>query len=64
MQTNEVEEVSEGLISRLKAEKEELESQLNKEKSQSLELKQELIEAESKNTELYKVKKKLFNFYY
>ncbi|KAL4556292.1 hypothetical protein LXL04_038939 [Taraxacum kok-saghyz] len=53
-QINEVEEVSEAFISALKAEKEELESQLNKEKSQSIELKQELIEAESKNTELYK----------
>ena len=47
--------MSERFISVLKAEKEELESELNKEKSQSLELKQELIEAESKNTELYKV---------
>lgn len=53
-QTNEAEEVSERFISGLKAEKEELESTLSKEKSQSLQLKQELIEAESKNTELYK----------
>ncbi|KAI3770679.1 hypothetical protein L6452_01820 [Arctium lappa] len=53
-QTNEVNEVSERMIAALKAEKEELESALNNEKSQSLQLKQELIEAESKNTDLYK----------
>ncbi|XP_024966882.1 acyl-CoA-binding domain-containing protein 4-like isoform X2 [Cynara cardunculus var. scolymus] len=49
-QTNQVNEV----IAALKTEKEELESALDKEKSQSLQLKQELIEAESKNTDLYK----------
>ncbi|KAI3676045.1 hypothetical protein L1987_85641 [Smallanthus sonchifolius] len=50
----EVNEVSERSIAALKAEKEELESALNNEKSQSLQLKQELIEAESKNADLYK----------
>ncbi|KAI3694967.1 hypothetical protein L1987_77953 [Smallanthus sonchifolius] len=53
-QKNEVNEVSERGIAALKAEKEELESTLNNEKSRSLELKQELLEAESKNTDLYK----------
>ncbi|XP_071701077.1 acyl-CoA-binding domain-containing protein 4-like [Rutidosis leptorrhynchoides] len=53
-QTNEVNEVSELSLAALKAEKEELESVLSNEKSQSLQLKQELIDAESKNTELYK----------
>ncbi|XP_010524874.1 PREDICTED: acyl-CoA-binding domain-containing protein 4 isoform X1 [Tarenaya hassleriana] len=38
----------------LKTEKEELEASLNKEKLQSLQLKQELAEAESRNTDLYK----------
>ncbi|KAJ0734561.1 putative acyl-CoA-binding protein, ACBP [Helianthus annuus] len=50
----EINEVSERSIAVLKAEKEELESALNNEKSQSLQLKQELIEAESKNADLYK----------
>ncbi|KAK9054803.1 hypothetical protein SSX86_025882 [Deinandra increscens subsp. villosa] len=50
----EVNEVSERSIAALKAEKEDLESALNNEKSQSLQLKQELIEAETKNTDLYK----------
>ncbi|KAI3786792.1 hypothetical protein L1987_40767 [Smallanthus sonchifolius] len=53
-QTNEVNEVSERAIAARKAEKEELESTLHNEKSRSLELKQELLEAESKNTDLYK----------
>lgn len=39
----------------LKAEKEELESSLSKEKLQSIQLKQDLTEAESQNTDLYKV---------
>ncbi|KAI9084784.1 hypothetical protein K1719_033190 [Acacia pycnantha] len=42
------------LISTLKAEKEELESSLSKEKIQTIQLKQELEEAEARNTELYK----------
>ncbi|XP_007030970.2 PREDICTED: acyl-CoA-binding domain-containing protein 4 [Theobroma cacao] len=48
------EETSERIIATLKVEKEELESSLNKEKLQSLQLKQELAEAEARNTELYK----------
>ncbi|XVE63044.1 hypothetical protein DITRI_Ditri06bG0168100 [Diplodiscus trichospermus] len=48
------EETSEHIIATLKAEKEELESSLNKEKLQSLQLKQELTEAETRNTDLYK----------
>ncbi|CAI9769014.1 unnamed protein product [Fraxinus pennsylvanica] len=42
------------LLATLKAEKEELELSLNKEKMQTLELKQELMEAETRNTDLYK----------
>ncbi|KAL2345678.1 hypothetical protein Fmac_006963 [Flemingia macrophylla] len=42
------------IISVLKAEKEELESSLSKEKLHGLQLKQELAEAESRNSELYK----------
>ncbi|ESW19030.1 hypothetical protein PHAVU_006G090700 [Phaseolus vulgaris] len=42
------------VISVLKAEKEELESSLGKEKQHALQLKQELAEAESRNTDLYK----------
>ncbi|KAG6702200.1 hypothetical protein I3842_07G020800 [Carya illinoinensis] len=42
------------LLATLKAEKEELESSLSKEKIHSLQLKQELSEAEIRNTELYK----------
>ncbi|KAL3538125.1 hypothetical protein ACH5RR_001491 [Cinchona calisaya] len=49
-----VEEISEHLISALKAEKDELESSLNKEKLQTLQLKQELTDAETRNTDLYK----------
>ncbi|KAK8633636.1 hypothetical protein V6N13_014479 [Hibiscus sabdariffa] len=48
------EEASERSIATLKAEKEELESSLNKEKLQSLQLKEELTEAETRNTDLYK----------
>ncbi|XP_022742190.1 acyl-CoA-binding domain-containing protein 4-like isoform X2 [Durio zibethinus] len=48
------EEISECMIATLKAGKEELESSLNKEKLQSLQLKQELEEAETRNTDLYK----------
>lgn len=46
---------NEHLIATLKAEKEELESSLSKEKVQTLQLKQELAEAETRNTDLYKV---------
>lgn len=55
LQIVEINEVSERSLAALKAEKEELESALNNEKSQSLQLKQELIEAEAKNADLYKV---------
>lgn len=43
------------LVSVLKAEKEELESSLSKEKQHALQLKQDLVEAESRNSDLYKV---------
>lgn len=43
------------IVSVLKAEKEELESSLSKEKLHTLQLKQELAEAESRNSDLYKV---------
>nr|XP_029116763.1 acyl-CoA-binding domain-containing protein 6 isoform X2 [Elaeis guineensis] len=48
------EETSERLVATLKAEKEELEATLNKEQLQTLQLKQELTEAESRNAELTK----------
>nr|GMD48125.1 acyl-CoA-binding domain-containing protein 4-like isoform X2 [Ipomoea batatas] len=54
MQVKKVEETSEHLLSALKAEKEELESSLNKEKLQTVQLKQELADAETRNTDLYK----------
>ncbi|KAK9215577.1 hypothetical protein WN944_007582 [Citrus x changshan-huyou] len=47
-------ETTEHLMATLKAEKEELESSLSKEKLQSIQLKQDLTEAESQNTDLYK----------
>lgn len=47
-------ETTEHPIATLKAEKEELESSLSKEKLQSIQLKQDLTEAESRNTDLYK----------
>ncbi|XP_024960077.1 acyl-CoA-binding domain-containing protein 4-like [Cynara cardunculus var. scolymus] len=53
-QTVKVDEVSEQSIMALKAEREELESSLSKEKSESLHLKQELLEAESRNADVYK----------
>lgn len=53
-QKNKSEQTKE-LVSTLKAEREELESSLNKEKIHSLQLKQELADAENRNTELYKV---------
>lgn len=43
------------IVATLKAEKEELESSLSNEKMHSLQLKQELSEAENRNAELYKV---------
>ncbi|CAH9073741.1 unnamed protein product [Cuscuta epithymum] len=47
-------EVNEHVLSALKLEKEELESSLNKEKMQTLQLKQELADAETRHTDLYK----------
>ncbi|XP_052193414.1 acyl-CoA-binding domain-containing protein 4 [Diospyros lotus] len=49
-----VEESNERLLAILKAEKETLESSISKEKMESLQLKQELAEAETRNTDLYK----------
>ncbi|OAY82431.1 Acyl-CoA-binding domain-containing protein 4 [Ananas comosus] len=48
------EETSEKLLEALKAEKEELEATLNKEQLQTLQLKQELADAENRNSELTK----------
>ncbi|KAK8712522.1 hypothetical protein V6N13_147761 [Hibiscus sabdariffa] len=48
------EDTSEHIITTLKAEKEELELSLNKEKLHSLQLKEEIIEAETRNKDLYK----------
>ncbi|KAM7277654.1 hypothetical protein ACFE04_004788 [Oxalis oulophora] len=45
---------SDNPLATLKAEKEELESSLSKEKMLTLEIKQELAEAENRNTDLYK----------
>lgn len=55
MQKFEGEETTERIIATLKVEKEELESSLNKEKLQSLQLKQELAEAKVQNSDLHKV---------
>lgn len=49
-----VEEGSENLLLSLKLEKEELESSLDKEKLQTLQLKQELADAETRHVDLYK----------
>nr|XP_009802411.1 PREDICTED: acyl-CoA-binding domain-containing protein 4-like isoform X2 [Nicotiana sylvestris] len=51
---NKVEETSECLLAALKAEKEEVESSLSKEKLQTLQLKQDLTDAEAHNSDLYK----------
>ncbi|KAF8387811.1 hypothetical protein HHK36_026469 [Tetracentron sinense] len=50
------EETGEQLIASLKAEKEEFEASLAKEQMQSLQLKQELAEAETRNTDLTKAR--------
>lgn len=55
MQRSKGEKSSEHVLASLRAEKEELESSLNKEKMQALQLKQDLVEAETRNTDLYKV---------
>jgi hypothetical protein len=49
-----VEGNSERIIATIKSEKEELEASLNKERMQTLQLRQELGEAELRNTDLYK----------
>ncbi|KAK8633262.1 hypothetical protein V6N13_014108 [Hibiscus sabdariffa] len=51
---SEREKTNEHIIATLNAEKEELESSLNEEKLQSLQLKQQLTEAKTRNMELYK----------
>lgn len=53
-------ETNDRLLVALKTEKEELESSLNKEKMHTLNLKQELTQAETRNTDLYKVNLLLF----
>jgi hypothetical protein len=55
MQKSKGEQSNIHLVANLKSEKEELESLLSKEKMHSLQLKQELSEAENRDTELYKV---------
>lgn len=54
-QTTKVEETNDRLLAALKADKEELESLLSKEKMQTVNLKQELTEAENLTTDMYKV---------
>lgn len=54
-QVNKVEENSEHLIASLKEEKDEIELSLSKEKQLTLQLKHELAEAETRNSDLYKV---------
>ena len=49
------------LVATLKAEKEELESLLSKEKMHSVQLKLELSEAENRNNEVYKVTSCTYN---
>ncbi|KAG7556688.1 Acyl-CoA-binding protein ACBP [Arabidopsis suecica] len=49
-----VEGKAERIITTLKSEKEEVEASLNKEKIQTLQLKEELAEIDTRNTELYK----------
>ncbi|MBA0875793.1 hypothetical protein Goshw_006575 [Gossypium schwendimanii] len=51
---SECEKTNERIIATLKVEKQELESSLSGEKLQSLQLKQQLLEAETRNAELYK----------
>ncbi|KAG8479593.1 hypothetical protein CXB51_029366 [Gossypium anomalum] len=51
---SECEKTNERIIATLKVEKQELESSLSEEKLQSLQLKQQVLEAETRNAELYK----------
>lgn len=53
-------ETSEHYIAALKSEKEELEAEIAKEKLQSLQLKQELVEAETRNTDITKASISVF----
>ena len=55
MQTIRSELSGDRLIATLKKEKEELDSELNKERLQNQQLKKELAEAETRNTDLYQV---------
>ena len=55
MQKSKGEKSSEHVLASLRAEKEEVESSLSKEKLQSLQLKQDLADAEARNIDLYKV---------
>lgn len=54
MQNIKSEETNERLIAALKADKEEMETALTMEQLQSLQLKQQLAEAETRNTDLTK----------
>jgi hypothetical protein len=54
-QKNRSDEANEQLLAALKAEKEELEATLNREGLQTVQLKEEITEAEARNTELTKV---------
>jgi hypothetical protein len=54
-QKNRNDEANEQLLAALKAEKEELEATLNREGLQTVQLKEEITEAEARNTELTKV---------
>jgi chromosome segregation ATPase len=53
-QEGKVEGKADRIITTLKSEKEEVEASLNKEKIQTLQLKEELAEIDTRNTELYK----------
>ena len=64
MQKSRGKNFNEHLVATLKADKEELESSLSKEKAQSLQLKQELSEAETRNTDLYKVGILFFSYFF
>lgn len=61
------EETNERIVGALNAEKDELEAALNREQIQTLELKQQLAEAETRNMDLTKVKQNeiicYFSFY-
>lgn len=53
-QKNSADDTSEQLLAALKAEKEELEATLNREQLQTVQLKEEIAQAESRNVELTK----------